>query len=514
MVNPNNILHGDSDKVFIENVIVNDVQKLVVEIHSNLVKAPPGPPPRHGLEWKEETHRWIRPKHETEEKPASQEFNDAVSRLSVGNNVKIIDGDKKGKLGTVDLITEDPDHGVLIEIDGEKGWLDPTNVVSIVSNSEGGQTPAMESDDERYNTAFGEKKEGVKDKESFISEFTQSFTMLGFSDLDPERLTEFIEDNQYSWEEFDAKFEDSYKNVGEYDSLLEYVKGGWSDAVNEMLREGIDIGEWDKKLLSEMQSLMSPINSHQVLFRGIKGYYEKPDGTDLKIGDEVPFDSFVSTSRDPRVAYGFIDGYVEEEQFDATTFIEIITDQSTLGITLSNEDTGFNEEETILNFGDRFVVEDIRDEVYLPLREAYDNDFVDIKNPVSQYLVIRMLPNEAAQAEEESKVNKSIARAYSAIDAALQVIYKAPPGPKPKRFGDNIIWDENKRRWVDPNKDGEPASGEPSEEFLNAVEQFQEGEYVEITEGDMAGKKGNISLVTEDPDYGVLVEVDGEKGWD
>ena len=327
-------------------------------------------------------------------------------------------------------------------------------------------------------------------------------------------MTEFIEDNQYSWEEFDAKFEDSYKNIGEYDSLLEYVKGDWSGAVNEMLREGIDIGEWDKKLLSEMQSLMSPINSHQVLFRGIKGYYEKPDGTDLKIGDEVPFDSFVSTSRDPRVAYGFIDGYVEEEQFDATTFIEIITDQSTLGITLSNEDTGFNEDETILNFGDRFVVEDIRNEAYLPLREAYDNDFVDIKNPVSQYLVIRMLPNEAAQAEEESKVNKSIARAYSAIDAALQVIYKAPPGPKPKRFGDNIIWDENKRRWVDPNKDGEPASGEASEEFLDALQNFKDGEYVEIMDGDHVGKKGHIEEITDDPDYGVLVETeDGEKGW-
>ena len=41
-----------------------DLVKINAELDAlrNLVKAPPGPPPREGLDWKEETHRWIRPK--------------------------------------------------------------------------------------------------------------------------------------------------------------------------------------------------------------------------------------------------------------------------------------------------------------------------------------------------------------------------------------------------------------------------------------------------------------------
>ena len=38
-------------------------------ILANLQKAPPGPPPRAGLEWREQTHRWFRPE-ETSSKPA------------------------------------------------------------------------------------------------------------------------------------------------------------------------------------------------------------------------------------------------------------------------------------------------------------------------------------------------------------------------------------------------------------------------------------------------------------
>ena len=39
-------------------VVVEPTQEVVNKM---LVKAPPGPPPRPGLEWREETHRWVRP---------------------------------------------------------------------------------------------------------------------------------------------------------------------------------------------------------------------------------------------------------------------------------------------------------------------------------------------------------------------------------------------------------------------------------------------------------------------
>ena len=33
----------------------------LLQLFNELLKAPPGPPPRSGLKWNEETHRWIRP---------------------------------------------------------------------------------------------------------------------------------------------------------------------------------------------------------------------------------------------------------------------------------------------------------------------------------------------------------------------------------------------------------------------------------------------------------------------
>ena len=42
--------------------VINDV----VYAARLLMKSPPGPPPRKGLEWKEETHRWIRPEEESQ----------------------------------------------------------------------------------------------------------------------------------------------------------------------------------------------------------------------------------------------------------------------------------------------------------------------------------------------------------------------------------------------------------------------------------------------------------------
>ena len=33
---------------------------------ASLVKAPPGPPPRPGLKWKDQTHRWTRPEEKRE----------------------------------------------------------------------------------------------------------------------------------------------------------------------------------------------------------------------------------------------------------------------------------------------------------------------------------------------------------------------------------------------------------------------------------------------------------------
>ena len=44
----------DNDFISLSKSVVNIIQK----------QMPPGPPPRPGLQWKPQTHRWIRPEHE------------------------------------------------------------------------------------------------------------------------------------------------------------------------------------------------------------------------------------------------------------------------------------------------------------------------------------------------------------------------------------------------------------------------------------------------------------------
>ena len=51
---------------------------------------------------------------------------------------------------------------------------------------------------------------------------------------------------------------------------------------------------------------------------------------------------------------------------------------------------------------------------------------------------------------------------------------KAPPGPKPDRYGDHIIWDEDNRRWIDPNKSktGSKTTKQPLAEKPPATEEL------------------------------------------
>ena len=43
-----------------------------LQLINEILKAPPGPPPRPGLKWHEETHRWIRPKEAKGSKPSTE----------------------------------------------------------------------------------------------------------------------------------------------------------------------------------------------------------------------------------------------------------------------------------------------------------------------------------------------------------------------------------------------------------------------------------------------------------
>ena len=51
---------------------VNNIPDIVKEAQNIVKQGPPGPPPKPGLEWDHNSHRWIRPKHE-EVKPKQEE---------------------------------------------------------------------------------------------------------------------------------------------------------------------------------------------------------------------------------------------------------------------------------------------------------------------------------------------------------------------------------------------------------------------------------------------------------
>ena len=50
--------------------MLKKIQQDVVEAQLLVKAGPPGPPPRPGLEWNEQSHRWIRPKRQGDGVPA------------------------------------------------------------------------------------------------------------------------------------------------------------------------------------------------------------------------------------------------------------------------------------------------------------------------------------------------------------------------------------------------------------------------------------------------------------
>ena len=515
------------------------VNKALQDVLSAVEKAPPGPPPRPGLEWKEETHRWIRPDEMVIEEPASDAFMEAVDMLITGEDVRILTGSQEGKFGTIDTITEDPNHGVLVDIDGEKGWIDPTNLIPVMKQPDGSFIPTHDYQDDMYYDYFPE-------------------------DYD-KPIKEVFNDALRAMKNFYPKKDSSYKDASEFGALQMYQNG---DMDSDNLRKGQGLSSFETQLVKELVSLMSPTSQKQKVFRGITGDLNDVSGDMYSEGDVVTIDAFTSTSRNPFTATSFMGIYNKVSENKTAVFMEIDIPEGVHAITLDNEDSDeYKEDETILNIGQQFEITSVEHDkdmssvarfrgvgkdrdvkvTYMKLAAVptgSSSSNLDengkykagtdvrltggLQNGLSGkvvryeeggYLVeleggyIRWANEEWVLPSLGGKQSKSLERAYRAIYAALNVISKAPPGPKPKHFGEHIIWDEDKRRWVDPTKDGELAGKQVDEEWLDAISSLNVGDVVGITEGDKEGQFGTIVQISDDPNYGVLVDIDGEKGW-
>ena len=180
---------------------------------------PPGPPPRPGLEWKEETRRWIRPKKKT-----------------VGK-VKLQAETKSGLKSLSHALSSAKGHSA---VDKALEYV------------------AYGSEDFRFSMKGG--------LQPFTNRWLLKYTGSGYIEIN------------------------NYLRTGER-------RGGYSTAV-----ETIDDA---KEAIQSIDSIMENIEEDQIVYRGVQHLLLDAKGNTIKEGGILPIESYLSTSRNPRMATTF-----------------------------------------------------------------------------------------------------------------------------------------------------------------------------------------------------------------
>ena len=365
-----------------------------------LRKAPPGPPPRPGLEWKEETHRWIRPENWLGgERHAVFDVGDEV-HYRPNKSKKSSVGTVVGFWGDGSVVVQPEDSRVHMSvkperIDGRVGEVEvPVPVVK----------PSKKRPKEQISR--------TPDAPPIVS---------GISSILPEdgRISggDIVEFSTSVDKLFNASEAPTYVNPHTNDALAQYVGSVGEEEDEEEIKP-------DSR---SMQQLFGPLHQSQQVYRGIK---LSPEELGLVVGQAVKLEKFTSTSRRPDVALGFTS--------DMGVLLEIRAGRDALGITLDDEDTGYDESETILGLGQDFQVDSIH-----PLQVSHNDG--------------------------TSKVLHLVRGRVNYQEASIQkALVKAAPGPKPDRFGDDIVWDDNRSHWVKPVTDSEGEVEDPSSSPLKS----------------------------------------------
>ena len=152
--------------------------------------------------------------------------------------------------------------------------------------------------------------------------------------------------------EFKATEAPSYAHAGNNFLLRAYMNSKFA-SVNEDLRFGDRLEDDSQQVTEGLLKLMKPLEKPQMLYRGIPGdVFEEED-----IGTVFDIDSFMSTSRDPRVAFNFSRHKLIDDEIG--TILELSVDGSTYGITTANGDTQMSEDETILEYGQKMRIDSV-----------------------------------------------------------------------------------------------------------------------------------------------------------
>ena len=184
----------------------------------------------------------------------------------------------------------------------------------------------------------------------------------------------------------------SYVDEVETHAVSKYVGRGYY-RMNRYLRGGAGVFTISPNFRQEdadnviadvkaMSDHMVAFDTPQIVYRGVGKPLRIDDDEPLKVGSMLDIDTFLSTTRNP---------FIAEEFSSSHTFIELHVPIGVRGMTLHT-----NEHETILDYGQRMRIEEIRYEARIPRTK-------DIARAVDTYIVATILPADESQVREISE---------------------------------------------------------------------------------------------------------------
>ena len=330
-----------------------------------LVKAPPGPPPRSGLKWRETTHRWIKPEDQAF---VEQLSNKSVNQLVVG--LQRLATKERELLGQIKQIKERADAAIK-RGSMQGAWEEFKRLRA--------QGKPLREKVEQINQLQNEARRVLANK--------QGKSLMETAGLEFDFTAERIWELDELAGQFIAEDAPSYVNESNSMALGKYLDIGYGAMNLYVTTKGKLNVEW-REFVEELKDLMVPLDQPQLVFRGIRDQLVNEQDEFVSEGDELILDKFSSTSRKVSTAYGFlIPSFTASSR--ESTLIEIQTTSKTRGITTSNNDTGRVEDETILDYGQRVKVKSVRRNVPRSMFNKNDSGLMN-------YIVVQVVDEESA----------------------------------------------------------------------------------------------------------------------
>ena len=271
---------------------------------------PPGPPPREGLEWKEETHRWIRPETGEHYEAGSEDFKEGDTVRWKAKGGKIMEGK---------VVGFSPKSGkVVIQRGDKKPWaFDPSPFSKVVESG---------------------------------AETVESST-----DVEPKESAPKVPAKSPKKRKFNVRQSSAYTNVDKHEALAYYQQD--SSIINSDARQGKL-----NPLVADLVRTAKPIEAGRQVYRGLTQPLQGGE-----VGAVLPLDAFTSTSRDMGVAEkiaGYGDGNGDVMVIDIGEGVKgfDIDDRDAFkgqGIPKDEWDDEIWEYETLISLGHQFKVESI-----------------------------------------------------------------------------------------------------------------------------------------------------------